>query len=693
MSVGETNSQLLLEVGVEELPPGTISSVVKAFDDRVKAALESWGLQAGSSTTYATPRRIAVQVSGVQTQQPDRSEMVLGPPVSIAYDDEGNPSPAAAGFARKVGVEVDKMSVQPGKRGDVLAAEVHIVGQSAVTLLADALPEIIGGLPFPKKMRWEASGLAFSRPIRWVLAVLGDQTIPFTVGDVQSSNQTEGHRFLAPGTFVLESPDSYQEALRSRYVLADMGERKSRIEEGLAALETNDIKVVPDPALVDTVTNLVEWPETALGSFPSSYLALPREVLITELRQHQKIFAIEDANGSLVPHFAVVMGTQPADVEGVLRGNARVIRARLEDGQFFYDEDRKTRLEDRIDALDKVLYLKGLGSVKERTERLVGLSRAIAEQVLPDSVDDCARTAHLAKADLVTLMVNEFAELQGIMGRYYALHDGESETVAQAIEEHYRPRFSGDAIPGSTVGAVVALADKVDAIAGCFAVGLIPKGSQDPYALRRAAIGILRILEDTRLNIGFRGLLTMAFQQLEAQGVDITAGMQTGASEFVEARVRVLYSERYTHDLVDAVLAVGCEQPHELMARIEALQLARTEGWFDEAAVAFKRIQNISRDHSQSAYDTDQLVDPAEKALDTAFRQAQTSLQDALSMSDHKLAISILGDLRPSVDTFFDEVLVMADDPGVRNNRLSLLRALANDFSRVADFTRIRADK
>ncbi len=692
MSASPTHLPFLLEVGTEELPHGVIDPALEALEDAFRSRCEKLGLEHGRVTAHGTPRRLALLVSELLCRQPDREETVLGPPLSVAHDAEGKPTRAAEGFAKKTGVDVSELVVRPGKKGNVLAAVVEHPGRPTAEIFSEVLPQIISGLPFPKRMRWENSRFAFSRPIRWLVALLGGEVVPFELAGLRSSAASRGHRILAPAPFELAGAPVYVDAMKQRFVLVDRDERRRRIASGLDTLCEAGSRVVEDEELVDTVTHLVEWPHPALGSFDEDYIELPREILTTVLRHHQKIFAVEDTEtGALKPSFAVVLGTEPTDVDLTLQGNARVIRARLEDARYFYEDDRKKPLADRAEDLSGIVYLKGMGTMLDRAERLSELASGICAEIAPEATDAARRGARLCKADLSTAMVYEFPELQGIMGRIYARHDGEPEEVCEAVFEHYQPRFAGDELPAAAVGAVLALAERADAIASCFAKGLVPKGSQDPYALRRAAIGSIRILEERGWALGWTQLLTLAAQAVAGQGHD-TSGVVEQATEFVRARARVHLSSSLPVDLVDAVLAIGCDVPADLRSRAEALHEARSEGWFDGAAVAFKRIQNISRDHPDASFDEAGLEEPAEKSLVAAFSGTSSGLRAALEAGEHRKALTFLSELRPHVDRFFDDVLVMTDNEALRKNRLGLLRTLADDFGKVADFTRIQAD-
>jgi glycyl-tRNA synthetase beta chain len=691
LSTGE--HPLLLEIGTEELPAGVIEPAQSALSEGFRKLAADLGLSHGRIRGFSTPRRLAILVESLSARQPDRTEEVLGPPLSAALDAEGRYTNVGLGFAQKVGLRPEELLTRPGKRGEHLAATLHRAGRPAADVLAEGLPGLIASLPFHKTMRWESSGFRFSRPIRWLVALLGGEVIPFRVADVTAGRESRGHRFLSEGRFELRDASDYEEALRERFVVADASRRREQIGESLLSVLDGPYRVVPDEELLGVVTNLLEWPLALTDSFEEYYLELPREVLVTVLRHHQKIFAVEDTAGKITNRFVVILGTRPNDLKQSLKGYARVIRARLEDAHYFYRQDRKRPLAERVDDLGRMLYLKGLGTVLARTQRLRQAVAALADRLAPHLSAQATRAAQLSKADLTTLMVYEFPELQGMIGHYYARQDGETAEVARAVEEHYRPRFAEDALPSGDVASLLALADKADAIAGCYAVGLLPKGNQDPYALRRAAIGIIRILEDRAYDLDFRILLDAAFETLVSQNIAVSVDARLAAHAFVQARAKVIYAERFPDDIVDAVLATGCGVPTEIVARLKALDAARADGWFDDAAAAFKRLQNISRKETVNDYEPELLREPAEQALSEAFRQSHAELEAALRARDFERALSVLARLKPFVDKFFDDVMVMSDDLALRRNRLGLLRALAADFFQISDFTLIRPEQ
>jgi len=694
MSTSENKSEsFLLEIGTEELPAQIIDSLNGQIVDLFKNWADKARLSYDSAQSFSTPRRLALLVSGLAVKQSDWSEEIIGPPVSVAFDADGNPTKAADSFAAKNGMSVKDLVVRTGNRGEVIAAEIHHAGRTAMDLLSEDLPAFIAGIKFPKTMRWESTGFRFSRPVRMLVALFGNEIINLEVAGIKSGRATAGHQLLDSGAIEIKRPEDYLEVLLEHKVIADPVERKKTIVEALDALSTEKQHIVPDADLISIINNMVEYPVCVVGEFEENYLDLPQEVLITVLRYHQKIFAVENDEGKLVNHFVVVLNTIPKDVKLVLKGYSRVVRARLEDAYYFYREDLKRSLEDRVADLSKMLHLKGVGSLFDRTQRLIRLVENLTSRINPDLVEQVKRAALLSKADLTTSMIFEFPELQGIMGYYYALQSGEELVVAEALKDYYKPRFAEDSIPASDVSAILALADKADLIASCYAAGLYSSGSQDPYGLRRASIGIIRVLEEREYDLSFRELLNEAFNVLSESGVAFSEKEQKAALDFVEMRAKFYYSDRFPSDIVDAVLATGQATPHKISALLKALNTARNEGWFDEAAAAFKRIQNISKKSDFDDYDASYLVEPAEKQLEEAYRQSRSVVTDSLENQNYIDAISTLVTLKPHVDLFFDNVMVMTEDVNLKQNRLGLLRSIAASFFQIADFTLIREDK
>lgn len=705
---------LLFEIGTEELPPGEIDTVLAALREHVRAGAEAARLPIGGVFTYATPRRLALRVEGIAYEAETIEETVTGPAARIAFDADGNPTKAAIGFARGKGVDPSQLTRVETDKGEYVALTVRREGEASSVVMARLLTEAISALPWKKAMRWGWSPVAFGRPIHWMVAMLDSRVLDVEFAGVKAGATTYGHRFLAPDAITLNTASQYGDALRKAKVLVDIDERKKVIEEGVARLAAEEgLTAVSDPELVDEVVQLVEWPVPMIGRFAEDLLEVPREVLIESMRSHQRYFATESADGALANGFIFIANMEVPDPKVVVHGNLRVLRARLEDAKFFYREDRKHTLEAQLGKLASVRYIDGLGSIRDRADRLVALSATLAETLFPgdgDVATHAGRAALLCKADLVTGMVGEFASLQGTMGRYYAVADGEAPEVAAAIEEHYAPRGAWDAPAEAPASVIVSLADKFDAIAGCFALGLIPTGSADPYGLRRAALGILRTGIDRNLRLPLRSLLEAAVSALPdpaAVGSSKTlrpaAEVVDDALEFLHARLRAMLAANAPTDIADAVVAVIGDELPTAPARAAVLDRMRKDADFEPLAAAFKRAVNIvtkavDDDPSLAAlYDAPApdealLTEDAERALWAAMKEAEPTVTAGIAASDFDPVGAALSGLKPAIDGFFDHVMVNADDDAVRRNRLALLAAVRALFRRFADISRIQAD-
>jgi len=675
---------LLVEVGSEEIPAWMIPPALDQLRDSFRRLLEEQRLadEEVQITVDATPRRLVLRAENVAERQPDAEQWVLGPPVSAAFR-EGQPTAAAEGFARKMGAAVSALEIRQTPRGDYLGYRQKIEGRPTREILAAALPDLILSLHFPKTMYWTGKGgPRFIRPIRWLVALLGEQLIEFEVAGVRSGDQSRGHRFLGQSRIPVR-PGNYQEVLRRNYVLVSAAERRERIESRIAQLlEGSGLRVRKDEALLDTVVYLTEFPTPILGSFDAEYLSLPDEVLVTVMRHHQKYFSVENAEGRIAPCFIAVMNTDQ-DPEGLIRqGHERVLRARFNDARFFWDVDQQRTLAERVPALAHVTYQAKLGSYLDKAQRMVRLGRRMARMLKTDPAP-VERAALLAKCDLTTEMVKEFPELQGIVGGLYARRQGEPEQVWRAIYEHYRPESMEDAIPTTLTGLLVSLADKLDTLTGCFRLGLVPSGSRDPFALRRAAQGVVRILIEGRLPLPLRTLL----------------GKDQTLIDFFEDRLRYYFREvrDLRYDEVNAALAAGWDDLTDLESRLIALAAVRPTPNFEPLAASFKRIKNILRQASvapavpaEVSAVQETLLEPGpETDLYEAFRRLRARVRRLRRAKDYRAALEAIASLRPAVDCFFDKVLVNAPHEQVRRNRLTLLSELLGEFSAIADFSEI----
>jgi glycyl-tRNA synthetase beta chain len=688
---------LLLEIGTEEIPAGYIEPALAALASTLTQRLDEARIAHGSARTFGTPRRLAVRVDDVAARQKSLTSEMVGPPRKAACDTEGRPTVAAVKFAEKVGVPVGQLKVVATPRGEYLSAVVTEAGMATPSVLKTILPAVILATPFPKSMRWAELSVAFARPIVWVLALFGSRVLSFEVGNVRAGRHSMGHRFMHPRKIRIPEPSAYEEALRPAFVIVDAAERRQRIADGAAqAASAAGGQVLPDEELLGINTYLVEYPATAAGSFAEKYLELPAEVLITAMREHQKYFAVTDGSGRLLPRFIAVNNTPVQDITVVMRGHERVLRARLEDAQFFYRSDRAIPLDRQVEKLKSVLFQAQLGSVYDKVRRVKELARFVAEQAGGDE-DFCRqaeRAAWLCKADLVSQMVGEFPKLQGVMGRVYASVQGEPPAVAAAIEEHYRPTASGAALPETPTGAVVAIADKLDTICGCFRAGLIPTGATDPYALRRQGIGIVQIMRQRDLRFPLTAAIDRSLGLFDG-GDRVPADTAAKVMAFIEGRMAsILGEEGFARDCIAAVLAVPMENVPAVWQRAHALQQLKDKPDFEPIAVAFKRVVNIIRraeGFSPQPVDERLLAHPSESGLLSAYRLVHDQVQADLRRGRFAEALARVATLRQPVDAFFDDVMVMVDDVQVRENRLSLLALVAGLFDTFADFSKLSA--
>jgi glycyl-tRNA synthetase beta chain len=690
--------ELLLEIGTEELPAGYVPPVVDSLRELAGNAFREARVECGQIRTFGTPRRLVLHVTGLAEKQEDLVQEQQGPAKNVAFDEDGNPTKAARGFAQGRGVSLEDLSLRETPRGEYVFARVFTPGRATSEILPSLLPDLIGALSFPKSMRWGSGDLRFARPIRWICALLGEEVISFSLGEVHSGSQTFGHRQLSPGPFDVASPDEYWKAMDQAGIIVDQEVRRRIIWDGLVeAAKKKGGRPLPDEELLDTVTYLVEIPSPLCGTFQERYLALPREVLTTALSEHQKSFAAVDGNDRLLPLFLAVSNGDPGKAELILQGLEKVLAARLEDARFFFEEDRKTPLEDRVGMLKAVVFQEELGTVYEKTERIVALADHLCGQLSISAAEakTAARAARLCKADLVTLMVaeKEFSRLQGYMGQQYALHSGEPEPVAQAIFEHYLPRYAEDELPASVPGSLVAIADKVDTIAGCFGVGLIPSGSQDPYALRRGALGIVRILLRHQLKVDLHQLVGQAVALL-ADRIKVDRGAVSGdIVAFFRRRMEGQLEEMgLDHDVVDAVLAADDRVVLDALGRGQALQEFRDTSGFQALVQGSKRVANILRGQDvRGRPDENLLGEKAEKDLFVASEKVGRKILRQVAEGNYKAAVETALGLVAPIDDFFDHIMVMDKNKKLRNNRLRLLMSVRESFLKVADFSKIVA--
>jgi glycyl-tRNA synthetase beta chain len=687
-------NDFLLEIGTEEIPAGYIQAALDALAAILTKKMAETRIGHGAVSTYGTPRRLVVRIDDVASRQKAVTEQVLGPPERIAFDEKGRHSVPALKFAEKVGLPVERLVVTETEKGRYLTATVTDKGVASKIVLQRLLPEIILATPFPKAMRWSDLTIAFARPIQSVLALLGKSVVTFALADtLKSGRYAWGHMFMHRKKVKIAQADDYLQAMRQVMVIADIPERKEMVRREIAAAaEALGGRILPDEELVDIVTQLVEIPIATGGRFDEGFLELPREILITAMREHQKYFAVVDPAGKLMPCFVAVNNTRTKDLDLVAKGHQRVLRARLSDARFFYRADLKDKMDDLRERLKGVLFQAKLGSMHAKVQRVEALGKHLSAAEAPDIQSQVQRAALLCKADLVSQVVGEFPKLQGIMGRVYAAAAGEPGDVPTAIEEHHRPVYSGGVLPQTRTGAILAIADKLDTICGCFNVGLLPTGASDPYALRRQCIGIVQTILAHNLNISLTAAIDFSLQQFQTTDKDAVAD---AVNTFIQSRIaRILAEEGFDKDIVAAVISVSIDNIPDVWKRTKALQALKGAPDFEPLAAAFKRVVNILRKAKGEvaiSAGSDLLQEPAETALYEAYKQVKIQVDEKMAGGELEGALRVIATLRTPVDRFFDDVMVMADDPDLRNNRLALLKAIAALFDRIADFSKIAA--
>jgi glycyl-tRNA synthetase beta chain len=679
-------NKFLFELGLEEVPADMIEPAATQLRQSVEALFDENQLTAETLDIYAAPRRLAFLATGLPDRQPSREEILLGPPVSVAFRD-GVPAPAAQGFARKMQVTVEQLEVVKTEKGDYLALKRTLEGRETPRILADALPGIIASISWPRNMYWQESRFRFVRPIRWLVALWNKETVPVSLEGLTAGAVTRGHRFLGRSDVLLKSAGEYLECLRENYVLADLEERRTKILRELERETPQGLKVISDPELLHLVCYLNEYPTVLRGSFNSDFLTIPQEVLITVMRHHQKYFSAADETGALQPHFLTVLNTS-GDPEGKIRkGHEKVLRARLEDAAFFWTTDLKTPLKDRLPLLDHVLFQEKLGSYRTKTERV----RRLCSMLAPDK--DLETAASLSKCDLTSDMVRELSELQGVMGGLYAREERYPESVWRAVYEQYKPSSLEDSSPATLTGALLALTDKLDTVVGCFAAGIVPTGSSDPFALRRQAQGLVKILFDYRLDqYPLPALVECAGSILKDQ-IAVPNEVVADVLAFLTGRVRFILQERgVPFDVLNAVLAPGVAGVYQTWLKAQALTKMRGDADFEALAIAFKRVKNIlgKQEIVLRAVSEADLEDAAEAELYRSFREVEPPVSAAAQAGDYEGALRKIATLRGPVDRLFDAVLVMAEDPRLRNNRLRMLFEISDMFLKIADISEIQ---
>lgn len=680
---------LLIEIGTEELPPKALLQLSEAFQQAMASQLEKAGLVHGGITPFATPRRLALIVSQLPEQQPDVSLEKLGPAVQAAFGPDGKPTKAAEGFARGCGVDVTALERKQDGNVEKLVFRSQRKGAATPTLIPDMVREALAALPIPKRMRWGSSRDEFVRPVQWCVLLFGDTVIPATILGAASAAITRGHRFMHPEPITLKTPADYEQALMQGKVVANFAQRRDTVRK-LVEEEGRKLgaQAIIEDALLDEVTALVEWPVALTGNFDKEFLAVPQEALISAMKGHQKCFHLLDAKGNILPHFITLSNLVSRDPAQVIAGNEKVIRPRLADAAFFFSQDKKQPLAARREKLKTVIFQQELGTVADKSERVAKLAQHIAGQLGADKAL-AQRAAELGKCDLLTSMVYEFAELQGLMGMHYAKHDGEPAEVAQALFEQYLPRFAGDELPQTQTGMVLALAERLDTITGLFGIGQPPTGSKDPFALRRAALGVLRIVIEKELPLDLTACLEAAVGNFA--NLPKAKDLAKTVRDFIFDRLRTFYTDQgVSADVFLAVDAVRPASPLEFDARIKAVSNFVALPQAQALAAANKRVSNILQKASVkagAAVDTAKLQEAAEQALAKAVQDVQTRVEPLLRQNDFTPALAAMAELQAAVDTFFDKVMVNVDDASLRDNRLALLQQLRALFLRVADIS------
>ncbi len=690
-------SELLFEIGTEEIPAGYIEQALKYMKDSSAKQFADLGLQFGTITTAATPRRLTLIVSDLEEKQADRTFEHVGPAVKAGFDANGEPTRAALGFAGSKGVTVESLQIVDTPKGKYLMAIEEVEGKPTFELLPAVFMSLVSGIVFPKSMRWADHTMSFARPIQWILALLDDEVVEFQLESVSSSNFTMGHRFMANNSIPVANGKAYEETLRQNHVIVDPAKRRelviSEVNKAVSDKDASgDAAPVLDEKLIDIVTNLVEIPWGICGQFDEKFLELPEEALITSMREHQKYFPVRGKDGKLKPLFVAVNNTKIEDLKLAANGHERVLRARLEDGLFFFHEDKKKSLEERKDDLTGIIFQQKLGTMLQKSERIENLSTFLAAKVAPQKIDKVRRAAQLAKADLLTEMVSEFPSLQGIIGREYALLDGEDKEVASAVYGHYLPIRAGGELPETITAAIVGIADRLDSIVGCFAIGEKPTGTTDPFGLRRLSLGLIHLIEHLGISVSLQELISQALANYQ----DLVQPEKDCAEQILDF-IRLRFENDCTgagtsFEVVSAATSSGFDDVSDTLKRMQALEGMLGQEQFSVLAGSYKRIKNIIKDNSDTSVDEALFSSDAEKQLYQTFLSVRDTALPLIEQKQYSQALETLLLMKEPVDLFFDEVMVMAEDQNVRKNRLNMLTALAELVLHVGDISKMHAE-
>ena len=681
---------VLLEIGLEEIPARFLKPSLEDMKNYIEKELKEQRIAFENVITNGTPRRLLIEIKGLSEKQENLDEVNIGPSKNVAFDAIGQPTKACLGFAKSQNVEVSDLDIIDTGKGEYIAVKKFLEGQKTESLLPKILKSLILNLSFPKSMKWGTKKFKFVRPLRWILALVDSQVIPFEVEGIKSSNITRGHRFFGQPEFSVESIEDYYKKVKENFVIINIEERKASIVKQIEdrCVKSNE-KVHIEEWLLDEVTNLVEYPYPLVGSFNTEFLEVPQEVLIISMQVHQRYFPILDENGKLLPKFVVVRnGIEES--EHVVRGNETVIGARLSDARFFYNEDLKKNMEEFVESLKTVVFQKDLGTIYAKVERSKTLAEYLIKELKSDKLDSVLRTVHLAKADLMSNMIGEkeFTKLQGFMGHQYAMVAGEDKNVALGIEEHYLPRFQGDSLPTTFEGAIAGIVDKVDTLVGCFGIGMKPSGSKDPYALRRATLGIVNVLLNSKISISIKGLIENSLDIYESHGILKTSKVEVfdDIYEFFKQRIINVFTDKgYKKDIVNAVVNVNFDNLVELEHKVQTLEKVSIEPEFNEIINLLKRIENIIKDSKNSEINKELLKDEAEIALVNFAEEFNLKAQTELSNNNYEKYFKDILSGKTIINNFFESVMVMDKDEMIKNNRIAILKSLDNAFKQVAD--------
>ncbi|MBN2297093.1 MAG: glycine--tRNA ligase subunit beta [Deltaproteobacteria bacterium] len=687
-------SSLLFEIGTEEIPSSFNGPALDFIRSKVSEKFSEIRLDYDSLNVFGTPRRLALLATGIGDKLPDMVEKKMGPPKRAAFDEKGNPTKAGLGFAQNAGVDISEISFEQTPKGEYLCVTRTIPGKATVEVLPEILEEVIARIPFPKTMKWSNPDVRFARPVHWILALFGDMVLPVKFGNISSGRITYGNRFMTNGALEVTTPDKYEELLEAGYVIPGVEKRKNLIWNSIEAHAKEIDAQVIDRDLLDEVVNLVEYPHVIVGSYDESFLEMPAEVLVTVMKHHQRFFPLytTDTQPRLRPYFCAVSNIVPKDDALVRRGNERVLGARLDDGKYFFTEDMKVPIEEYAQRLKDVIFHKDLGTSFEKVERFTSTAMYLADILAPEKKDKVKEAAFLSKADLNSLMVCELPELQGIMGREYALHQGHDPEVSRAIHEHYLPTSAEDDLPGDIIGDLVGMADRIDTICGCFGIGLIPSGTSDPYALRRQTIAIENILLAKGYRISISRLIDQALSQLTGKLKRDAKEVREDVISFFKSRfVAILQGRGISGDVIEAVLR-DFDDPLDAFMRAQAIGSVKTQAWFESICAASKRVENILKKVEAAPEISEGLfAQEEEKALYKSFKEVENSFISLVAEGEYTSALKLLAGLKDPIDQFFDKVLVMAEDIDTRNNRIALLKSLVSLFDQIAQFSKISA--